>query len=112
MIRYVSEVTTTQCVSIAMRKYNMYHHDMKLHAYINSWPRYQRRSIREQIAQQLGITEGAIRHWANGTRRIPAEQVLALESATGGRVTRYELRPDLYPTAEALSAATVDGQVA
>ena len=95
-----------------MCKYNMYHHGMELHAYIHSRPRSQRRSLREQIAQQLGVTEGAVRHWANGTRRIPAEQVLALESATGGRVTRYELRPDLYPTAESLLAATVDGQAA
>lgn len=28
---------------------------------------------------------------------VPAELVLPIERAVGGAVTRYELRPDLYP---------------
>jgi len=30
-------------------------------------------------------------------RGVPAERVLDIERATKGFVTRYELRPDLYP---------------
>lgn len=70
---------------------------MELRAYINTWPRHERRRVRQTIAHQLGVTEFAVRHWANGTRRIPAERVLAIEEATGSNVTRYELRPDIYP---------------
>jgi DNA-binding transcriptional regulator YdaS (Cro superfamily) len=29
--------------------------------------------------------------------KVPAERVLLIEAATGGRVSRHELRPDLYP---------------
>ncbi len=28
--------------------------------------------------------------------KIPAEYVLAIEHATGGKVTRYQLRPDVF----------------
>lgn len=31
----------------------------------------------------------------------PAEYVLAIEQATGGKVSRHQLRPDLYPLADA-----------
>ena len=70
---------------------------MELRTYINAWPRYERRRVRQDIAQRLGITESAVRHWANGVRRVPAERVLTIEQVTGGQVTRYELRPDIYP---------------
>lgn len=70
---------------------------MKLHTYINTWPRYERRRVLQVIAYRLGVTESAVRHWTNGIRRIPAERVLAVEHVTGGEVTRYELRPDIYP---------------
>lgn len=49
------------------------------------------------LAVLLGITPQAISQW----RRVPATRVLAVERATGGAVTRYELRPDLYPPREA-----------
>ncbi len=28
--------------------------------------------------------------------RVPAERVLAIEAATHGKVTRYDLRPDVF----------------
>lgn len=51
----------------------------------------------ESASSQLHVTRGAVRHWINGTRRIPAERVLDLEAITQHRVLRSELRPDLYP---------------
>jgi hypothetical protein len=42
------------------------------------------------LAQQLGITTGAISQW----RVVPANRVLAVEAATG--ISRQELRPDLF----------------
>ena len=70
---------------------------MELRTYLNAWPRGERRRVRQDIAQRLKVTESAVRHWANGVRRVPAERVLAVEHATGGQVTRYDLRPDIYP---------------
>lgn len=45
------------------------------------------------LAGLINTTPQVIQHWR--TRGIPAERVIALESATG--ITRSELRPDLYP---------------
>ncbi len=47
-----------------------------------------------KLAEILGVSTQAISKWH---RRIPAERVLDIESATGGEVSRQELRPDLYP---------------
>lgn len=46
------------------------------------------------MARLTGVTRQAVQHWArNG---VPANRVIKIEKATGGEVTRYELRPDLY----------------
>ena len=39
------------------------------------------------------ITAQAICDW----RRCPPKRVLQVEHATGGKVSRHQLRPDLYP---------------
>ncbi len=49
------------------------------------------------LARQLGVSAQVIKQW----ERIPAGWVLAVEIATG--VPRHELRPDLYPIADALA---------
>ena len=46
-------------------------------------------------ARAMGVTPGAVQKWL--AKRVPAERVIALEEATEARVTRYQLRPDLYP---------------
>lgn len=49
-----------------------------------------------RLARTLGLkSQGAVSNWFHKTGRVPAEQVLAIERATG--VPRHELRPDLYP---------------
>lgn len=48
------------------------------------------------LARALGVTAQAICDW----KRCPPRRVLAVEAATRGIVTRYRLRPDLYPSAE------------
>lgn len=42
------------------------------------------------------ITPQAVGHWVR-KNRIPAERVLDLERLIDARVTRHELRPDIYP---------------
>ncbi|MDT4808392.1 putative antitoxin of bacterial toxin-antitoxin system, YdaS/YdaT [compost metagenome] len=48
------------------------------------------------LARSLGCTPQAVQRMC-ATGRVPAERVLQIEAATGGEVTRHELRPDLYP---------------
>lgn len=39
-------------------------------------------------------------NWLNRDGKVPAEYVLSIERATGGRVKRHQLRPDIYPPRE------------
>jgi DNA-binding transcriptional regulator YdaS (Cro superfamily) len=50
-----------------------------------------------ELARRLKVTPGLVWQWLNGHRRIAAERVLSIENATDGKVTRHDLRPDLYP---------------
>jgi DNA-binding transcriptional regulator YdaS (Cro superfamily) len=50
-----------------------------------------------ELARRLDVTPGLIWQWLNDHRRIAAEQVIPIEKATDGAVTRHDLRPDLYP---------------
>jgi DNA-binding transcriptional regulator YdaS (Cro superfamily) len=50
-----------------------------------------------QLARLLGITPSAISQWV----RVPYRRALQIEARTGGRVTREELRPDVFGAAPA-----------
>ena len=45
----------------------------------------------------LGVDQPRVWHWIHTQKRVPAEYAIALEKATKGLVTRYQLRPDIYP---------------
>lgn len=48
------------------------------------------------LARALGLKPQAVQRWCRvGT--VPAERVLQVERLVDGKVTRHELRPDLYP---------------
>jgi len=49
------------------------------------------------IGRLFGISRSAVCQWG----QCPPERVIALERATGGLVTRYQLRPDIYPPEDA-----------
>lgn len=53
----------------------------------------------QALAMKCGVRYQAVQKWIRGNR-VPAERVLAIETATDGQVSRYELRPDLYPPLE------------
>lgn len=53
----------------------------------------------EVLADKTGVKQATISRWLKS--RVTAESVLAVEAATGGKVTRHDLRPDLYPKEEA-----------
>lgn len=48
------------------------------------------------LARACGVKQGHVWHWLNKSRSVPADYVLIIEAATGGAVTRYELRPDIF----------------
>lgn len=48
------------------------------------------------LAAVCGVRYQAIQNWRK-QGRVPAERVLTVEKATGGQVTRHQLRPDIYP---------------
>jgi TorA maturation chaperone TorD len=50
-----------------------------------------------KLARILGVTQPNVWHWLHKSERVPGEYVLKIEEATGGRITRHDLRPDLYP---------------
>lgn len=50
-----------------------------------------------EFARRINVSQGMVWQWLNKRRRVSAEQVLSIESATDGKVSRHDLRPDLYP---------------
>jgi DNA-binding transcriptional regulator YdaS (Cro superfamily) len=49
----------------------------------------------EELAARLGIKSPSISGWRN-RNKVPSERCIAIEQATKGEVTRYELRPDVF----------------
>ena len=47
------------------------------------------------LARLLNVSPEAVRKWR--VYRVPAERVLQIEKATNKKVSRHQLRPDLYP---------------
>lgn len=48
------------------------------------------------MAEALGVTPQAVNQWVTGDRPVPAKHCIAIETACAGKVTRHELRPDVF----------------
>ena len=48
------------------------------------------------LAEKIGVTPGAVAHWATGLKEVPAARCIAIEKACRAVVTRYDLRPDVF----------------
>jgi DNA-binding transcriptional regulator YdaS (Cro superfamily) len=57
------------------------------------------------LAKAVGVKQQNVWSWVNRTGKCPPEHVLAVEAATEGAVTRYQLRPDIYGPAPSDTAA-------
>lgn len=53
------------------------------------------------LAKAIGVTPAAVNQWVNGLRPVPPGRCIAIEKASGGAVTRYDLRPDVFGTVAA-----------
>lgn len=61
------------------------------------------------LGRLIGKDQRTIWAWINTTQKVPAEDVLAIETATERKVTRHELRPDIYPKQATLYQLRVHG---
>jgi DNA-binding transcriptional regulator YdaS (Cro superfamily) len=60
------------------------------------------------LARKLSLSQGRVWQWLNDpSAKVPAERCIAIEQATEGAVTRYELRPDIFGEAPKAAAAIV-----
>jgi len=50
----------------------------------------------QKLAEAAGCTQQQISYLLNDASGISAEMALKMERATGGAVSRHELRPDIY----------------
>ncbi len=50
---------------------------------------------KSRLGRKINVTHTAINKWVK-RGWPPAERCLAIERATGGKVTRYDLRPDVF----------------
>ena len=49
-----------------------------------------------QLAVIIGVKQQHVWNWLNREKRVPARHCVAVEEATNGLVTRYQLRPDIF----------------
>lgn len=63
-----------------------------------------------ELARRCHVTHQAVRKWERG--RVPFERILDIERATGGRVTREELRPDFFSQAARANGDMAPGTAA
>lgn len=54
-----------------------------------------RAGSQSEFARICGVSQPSVWKWLNSSKRLPAEYVLPVETATG--VSRHDLRPDIYP---------------
>lgn len=70
----------------------------------------------EALAQQLGVTKGAVHQWISPKRKVPIEHCARIEQITRGKVTREMLRPDdwqsIWPELVKPTNGRVDRQAA
>lgn len=58
----------------------------------------------QAMAKACGVTQAAVSKWARGYR-VSAESAIAIEKATNGCVSRFDLRPDIFGPAQPQEAA-------
>ena len=48
------------------------------------------------LARLVGVTPSMVWQWEKARRPVSATRCVDIEKATGGAVTRYDLRPDVF----------------
>ncbi|WP_413323302.1 transcriptional regulator [Acidithiobacillus ferriphilus] len=50
----------------------------------------------DAMAKAIGVSQFAVSKWVRGVGAISAESAVLIEHATGGVITREDLRPDIF----------------
>lgn len=51
----------------------------------------------DSLAKRLGLkSQGTVSQWVTGRRPVPSKHCRKIEELTKGKVTRYDLRPDIF----------------
>lgn len=58
----------------------------------------------KQLAENIGVSQSLAWQWVNGRRPVAAHHCLPIETATGGSVSRHQLRPDVFGPASEQAA--------
>ncbi|MEZ5918620.1 MAG: UDP-N-acetylglucosamine 1-carboxyvinyltransferase [Alphaproteobacteria bacterium] len=61
------------------------------------------------LGRLIARDQKAVWAWLNTTQKVPAEDVLNIEAALEGKVSRYDLRPDIYPKPKPLDKILIRG---
>jgi len=61
------------------------------------------------LGRMIDKDQGTIWAWLNTTKKVPGEDVLKIEEVLDKRVTRHDLRPDLYPQTPKLAQLYIVG---
>ncbi|WP_373700718.1 transcriptional regulator [Neisseria dentiae] len=48
------------------------------------------------LARKLGVQRSTVNSWIHGRNKIPPEAAIKIEKITDSKVTKKELRPDLF----------------
>lgn len=51
----------------------------------------------DDLARVVGVKQPSVSNKLRKGKCVPAEWCLPIEQATEGKVTRHDLRPDIYP---------------
>jgi DNA-binding transcriptional regulator YdaS (Cro superfamily) len=57
---------------------------------------YLKQSTQLQLAEALGVSQGLISQWVLGKTKITPQKAIEIERATGKKVTRQELLPEIF----------------
>lgn len=49
-----------------------------------------------ELGRQIGVGQSAVNYWLWSRKPVPAKRAVQIEVATGGKVRREEIRPDLF----------------
>ncbi|MDD5279529.1 Cro/CI family transcriptional regulator [Acidithiobacillus sp.] len=50
----------------------------------------------DAMAKAIGVSQFAVSKWVRGVGAVSAESAVLIEHATGGAITREDLRPDIF----------------
>lgn len=48
------------------------------------------------LARALDVTPSTVSQWISGHRPVPHKRCWEIEEVTGGKVSRFDLRPDIF----------------